>query len=129
MKTFDYKRFIKILEELKPYFKSLDNKTFQSIDLNESTIQETIKFIYAKFKEIVEQTGASKVMALRNPKLFVMWDTKIRKEYKISDKATPDDYLKFLMKIKAKFGHIKWKNKQKPLAKAIDEYNYYITNE
>lgn len=63
-------------------------------------------------------------MALKNPELFVMWDTEIRKIYKISNKATPADYLKFLRKMKEVFGYIKWRDKNTPIAKAIDEYNY-----
>lgn len=32
----------------------------------------------------------------------------------------------FPLEMKNKFRHIKWKNKEKTFAKAIDEYNYYI---
>ena len=78
MKKFDYKKFINTLEELEPYFKSLEHTTFQSINLKDNNIQDKVKIIYKKLKDIIKQTGASKVMALRNPKLFVMWDTKIR---------------------------------------------------
>ncbi len=68
------------------------------------------------------------MMALRIPELFIMWDTKIRKFYKINNKGTFEDYLCYLKKLQEKFYHLRWENKDKPFAKAIDEYNYYIVH-
>jgi len=34
-----------------------------------------IKYIYNQLKKIAKQTGASKIMALKNSNLFVMWDS------------------------------------------------------
>jgi hypothetical protein len=39
-----------------------------------------------------------------------------------------DDYVQFLIKMKDTFSNVKWDNKEKPLAKAIDEYNYVIAD-
>jgi len=35
--------------------------------------------IYDAFKAVAEQTGASKIMHFKQPKLFIMWDTDIRR--------------------------------------------------
>lgn len=69
------------------------------------------------------------MMALRIPELFIMWDTKIRKFYKINNKGSPQDYLYYLKKLQEMFFHLKWGDKDKPFAKAIDEYNYYLTHQ
>ena len=62
-------------------------------------------------------------MSLFNDKLFVMWDDKIRKAYRIR-KTTSSDYLQFLMLMKEEVKEIVWTDSQKTLAKAIDEYKY-----
>lgn len=97
-----------------------------SVNFSDLSIIRDIKVIYENIKEIAEQTGATKIMALKNPLLFIMWDTEIRKIYGIKNKADSDDYLKFLKEMKNKFGHLKSINKVLPLAKVIDEYNYVI---
>jgi len=126
LKKFNLNKFRKTLKKLNPIFNKLKNKTFESIDVKDPELRKDIKLIYAKLKEIAKQTGATKIMALKNPKLFVMWDTEIRGIYKINNFASPDDYIVFLEKMKEKFKNIKWKSKKKPLAKAIDEYNYVL---
>ncbi len=68
-------------------------------------------------------------MALKNSKLFVMWDTEIRKIYKIDNKSEADDYIRFLAKMQEHFKNIRWDSKMRPLAKAIDEYNYVIADQ
>ena len=128
LKKFDLKKFESIIKKISPIFEKIKNNKFENTDFNETEIQEPIKIIYGELKEIAGQTGASKIMALKNPALFVMWDTDIRSEYKINNKAPPEDYIKFLIKMKEEFGHIKWNNAEKPFAKAIDEYNYVITD-
>lgn len=107
-------------------FKKLDGLKFETTDFNNTELKENIKTIYNSYRPIkgLEITGTVKLMALRNPDLFVMWDTKIRKLYKI-DKGSSEDYINFLIKMKEIFKGIKWDSKIKPFAKAIDEYNYY----
>ena len=53
----------------------------QTVEFDE--IKDTIKKIYSALSKVkgVEYTGASKVMHLINRKLFVMWDSYIRKGY------------------------------------------------
>lgn len=125
MKQFDLKKFELTLKEINPIFNKFSNKKFEATDFDNSDIQIDIKTIYEKLREQAKQTGATKIMALKNPQLFIMWDTEIRKIYKIYNNGG-DDYLKFLKKMKNEFGHIKSINKRLPLAKAIDEYNYVI---
>ena len=124
LKNFDLGKFKNTLKKLNPRFNKLRDLTFEEADFEDKELVPDIKFIYQRLKDIVKQTGASKMMALKNPRLFVIWDTKIRKMYKIDNKAQPDDYIQFLKKMKQEFSHIKWTDKKTPLAKAIDEYNY-----
>ena len=125
---FDLIKFERLIKKLNPIFKELKRKRFKTTDFNDRDIQKKIKRIYRELKGIVRQTGATKIMALKNPDLFVMWDTAIRKMYKINNKASPDDYINFLLKLKEKFKNIKWKDKKRPLAKVIDEHNYLEAN-
>jgi hypothetical protein len=121
---FNTNKFEATIEKLNPTFDKLSHQTLQTVDLENPIIAKQIKRLYQELKNIVKQTGASKMMALKNPDLFVIWDTKIRKMYKIDNKADPNSYIQFLKKMKARFGHIRWTDKKRPLAKAIDEYNY-----
>ena len=120
------------IREVNPIFERLKrNKKFKDADFEDPQLCKDIKKIYEKLKEvvIVKQTGASKIMHLKNPYLFVMWDRKIREMYEIGDEANPEDYISFLKKIKRKFENITWENKGQTLAKAIDEYNYVESQE
>jgi hypothetical protein len=125
LKQFDMNIFRKTISEINPIFERLSNKNFRDADFEDATLCEDIKKIYGKLRGIVGQTGASKIMHLKNPNLFVMWDTGIRKKYKIRNKASPEDYISFLRKSKREFGSIKCENRERTFAKAIDEYNIY----
>lgn len=124
LKNFDIKNFKATIKKLNPTFDKLSHQTLQTADLENSIIAKQIKRLYQELKNIVKQTGASKIMALKNPDLFVIWDTKIRRMYKIDNKADPDTYIQFLKTMKALFSRIRWTDTKRPLAKAIDEYNY-----
>jgi len=128
MKNFDLREFQKVINRINPVFKKLENTQFENTDFTHNTVVNDIKYIYNQLKKIAEQTGASKIMALKNSKLFVMWDTEIRKIYKIDNKGEADHYIQFLIKMQECFEDIKWSGKTPPLAKAIDEYNYVITD-
>src|SRR5437763_495844 len=82
-----------------------------------------ITMIYDTFSRIggVESTGAPKIMHLRNPGLFVMWDRPIRTRYGVGDKA--GDYVAFHKLMQSEFGHLKWSRDDMTFAKAIDQYN------
>ncbi len=128
MKNFDLHEFQKVINLINPLFKKLENQYFENTDFTDETVVNDVKFIYNQLKKIAEQTGASKIMALKNSKLFVMWDTEIRKMYKINNKGDAEDYIQFLIKMQKCFKDIKWAGKKLPFAKAIDEYNYVITD-
>jgi hypothetical protein len=61
-----------------------------------------VKPLFDEFGKILGQTGASKALSLLNPWLFVMWDTRIRKELNqdlirgIGNGASGDSYVIFL---------------------------------
>jgi len=127
MTSFNEDEFRKLIKRNEKIFKKLDELKFETVNFNDPILKEDIKLIYSSYRKIegIEQTGTTKLMALKNPNLFVMWDVEIRKLYKINDKGTSEDYIEFLNKLKETFKNIKWDNKDKPFAKAIDEYNYY----
>jgi len=129
MKDFKLAEFNKVINKVNPIFNKLSHMRFEDIDLTNKEIRKHIKFIYENIKMVAKQTGASKIMALKNSELFIMWDTEIRKMNKINNSATSDDYILFLEKMREEFKNIKWQNKRKPFAKAIDEYNYVIADQ
>ena len=123
VKDFDINGFKEIVEKkCNPIFERLEQKNIQSVNLDE--IKEDVKELYNILSEIkgVKYTGASKLMHLKNPKLFIMWDGYIKRYYGFGN--TAEDYLEFLRKMKYMFKEIQWNDKEKTLAKAIDEYNY-----
>ena len=128
MKNFDLREFQEVINRVNPIFKKLENIQFENTDFTDNTVAADIKYIYGQLKKIAEQTGTSKIMALKNSKLFVMWDTEIRKMYKIDNKGEANDYVQFLVKMQDFFKDINWDGKTRPLAKAIDEYNYVIAD-
>ena len=112
----------------KPYFDKLRGESLQGMRLED--YEADIKYIYGTLSKVeeIKSTGASKLMCLENPNLFVMWDKGIREDvYKIKGKAQEEDYFHFLEIIKEKARHIVWtpqKCNNITLAKAIDEFNY-----
>lgn len=125
MKNFDLRKFHDVIRNVNPIFRKLEDKRFEDIDFaKDKHLIDDIKFIYAQLKQIAEQTGATKIMALKNSNLFIMWDTEIRRLYKIDNRGSADDYIQFLAEMRECFKDINWRNKTTPLAKAIDEYNY-----
>jgi hypothetical protein len=124
--SFDLDAFRNLIHKTQPVFARLSKANFQTTDITE--IADDIKAVYAPFKKLVGQTGASKILHFKQPALFVMWDTSIRSKFKIDNQGTPDDYIDFLKKMKKEFGHLKWNNTEKTFAKAIDEYNFVIAH-
>jgi len=126
MTSFNEDEFRKLIKKNEKIFKKLDKLKFETVDFNDPILKSNIKSIYSSYREIegIEQTGTTKLMALRNPNLFVMWDVEIRKLYKINDRGTSEDYIEYLNRLKEILKNIKWNDKDKPFAKAIDEYNY-----
>lgn len=121
---FDISSFKQTIEEkCNPIFEKLKDKDIQSVNLDE--IKEDVESLYNILSEIdgVKYTGASKILHLKIPRLFIMWDSYIKKYYKF-EKGTANDYFNFLKKMQETFKDVEWKQEDKTLAKAIDEYNY-----
>ena len=137
MKEFDLKGFEKTVTVLEPSFSKLKNDRFESVNFD--IHKKEISVIYNELAKIkgVEFTGATKLMALKNSNLFVMWDTGIRKMYnkklerskKIPQRPCGLDYVDFLIYLREEFSDVKVSDKNKSLAKAIDEYNYVKAEE
>ena len=123
MKTFDILDFTETVRKCEPTFAKLKNYSIQNIDFE--SIRDDIKILYNSFQIIkgVKYTGTAKLLHLKNPNLFVMWDSYIKRKYDFS-RGSADDYVDFLKKMQEMFGHIVWHNEERTLAKAIDEYNY-----
>lgn len=124
----------KLLVDTKNDLESLKNYSILNFDTNKE-IEKKIKRIFRKFKRVFGQTGASKALSVLNTKLFVMWDTNIRKELRsggyikgISNGEKPEQYHKFLKGIKEiieKYNLIqKIKCNEDEIAKKIDEFHF-----
>jgi len=124
LKTFSIKKFKEVLREINPIFAKLKKEKFEIADFDK--LKDDVGFIYSKLLPLVQQTGTTKLMYFKNPNLFVMWDTKIRSKWKIK-KVDSESYLAFLKLMQKEFFHIKWDNKSISLARAIDMYNYAVT--
>jgi len=141
MKQFDIEQFRKSLLSLKEPFSRLEHYKIESADLDRSAAD--IKNIFTTLSKIegVKFTGAPKLMHLKNPNLFVMWDEYIRggKSKKYYDNLEivttgqcviekygkdADGYFRFLKDMQCRFSHLSSPSKTKTMAKAIDEFNY-----
>lgn len=108
--------------------KSVEDLNIVNIDLEEN---KQIKKVFNNFRKVFGQTGASKVLSLLNTKLFVMWDTKIRKgmgKYitNIGDGKKGNNYFNYLKGIQRIImveNLLKFSN-ENSIAKMIDEYHY-----
>lgn len=102
MTTFDLKNFKNVLTKMEPLYEKLKDLDFKSVDLN--NYEKEIKEIYTSLSSIsgIKITGAPKLMHLKNPKLFVMWDSFIRKHYKFN-KRSSEDYFNFLKLMQKEF--------------------------
>lgn len=71
-----YRKINDILSKLK-------KEKLESIDLENPKIIQMIKTAFKKLsaKKSIGPTGASKILHLLNPNLFIMWDLKIKKAY------------------------------------------------
>ena len=122
MKEFDLNNFKEIVKKLKPYFEKFKKESIETINFD--NYEKDIKYIFGELSKIkgIQYTGASKLMHLTIPEVFVMWDAYIRKAWGFI-KGESEDYFNFLKKMKQEFKDIK-KQKEGTFAKCIDEYNY-----
>lgn len=121
MRNFNLSGFKKTLQEIEPIYKKLNNLDFRTVKLENYEID--IKKIYSKLYKYqgVKITGTPKLMHLKNPKLFVMWDDRIRKYYGFR-KGDAKDYYNFLKLMQVKFKNYNAK-KGMTLARTIDVLN------
>ena len=106
--SFDLDKFKKELERLeKTDLKFFDGQKFENIDLNNEKVRNKIKKIYYVISNSgIAPVGATKVMYLLNPNVFVMWDngiilhyrTKTKKDRKTVGKInnSPEGYFNFM---------------------------------
>jgi len=134
-KELNFDKVRQVLKKCKRELKELESYDIKNID---SDIEEKIKSVFKSFKDLMGQTGASKALSLLNPKLFVMWDTKIRRYLKrnypkyfkgIGNGEKAENYLIFLFGIKNIIQDYSKEIKGKLsgdaiVAKKIDEYHY-----
>jgi len=100
---------------------------------NEDVHQKILE-VFRNFKNIFGQTGASKALSLLNSRLFIMWDTKIRKTLRhlnlvsrIANGEKPEHYLKFMMDMKeviSRNGLVNRIENAEEIAKKIDEFHF-----
>jgi len=139
---FHINNYKETLKNLKPHFNRFKGLEFRTIDFNE--YERDVKKIFSTLSPLkgIGFTGASKIMNLSCPKVFVMWDGYIRgesprKRYEELDivrkhgfevnkyEKNAEGYCRFLKDMQTTFGHIKFKEtKYRTFAKAIDEFNY-----
>ncbi|MEK6873049.1 MAG: hypothetical protein AABW90_03485 [Nanoarchaeota archaeon] len=97
IKDFDLKSFEKAIKECGiDYFK---DKRFEEIDFGDKKIKERIIKIYKILSSFngVRFVGATKVMHFLYSDVFVMWDSKIIKQYKA--KTFSEGYIDFAEKM------------------------------
>ncbi|MDO8528624.1 MAG: hypothetical protein Q7S06_01895 [Nanoarchaeota archaeon] len=119
--NFDINKFNENIDELEQLFNEFGEKHLRTIKFEE--YKEKIIKIYDTLSKQVKSVGATKIMHLRVPEVFVLWDRRIREYYGFrSDSA--ENYIEFLKKMQEKFKDIKLEKNDRSFAKAIDEYNY-----
>lgn len=121
MTTFDLGKFRETLRKIEPMYRKLRKLDFRTVDFDKYGAE--IKEIYSALAAIdgIKVTGAPKLMHLKNPNLFVMWDSYIRKHYGFR-KGDAEDYFSFLKLMQAKFGNLK-PERGLTLARTIDQMN------
>lgn len=122
MKEFNLDVFVAKVRKLDPLFEKMQQEDFATMNIDKYASE--IKTIFETFSNIVgiELTGAPKLMHLKLPKVFVMWDRYIRNEYGYK-KGDADDYIAFLKEMQKEFADFE-APAGRTLAKAIDEHNY-----
>jgi len=122
IRSFNVDQFEKTLDNLKPLFRKIQKENFKTINFD--SYSKDIKRIFNALAKIkgIEKTGAPKLMHLKAPKVFVMWDTKIRKYYGFNT-GDAGEYIEFLKLMQKKFRSQK-SLPDRSLAKLIDENNY-----
>lgn len=58
-----------------------NNKSLLDVDLDDKKVFEDISKLYEEFRGVSGVTGASKILHILNPRLFPLWDTRIKEFY------------------------------------------------
>ncbi len=89
----------------------LTQENLSEIDLNKGTIIGSIIDLYRGLYRLkgIKDTGASKILHLFIPELFVMWDNPIRQHY-IGDCKGPGAYILFMKKMQEIANHLRDEN-------------------
>ena len=115
------------------------------IDSKFNIVSESITKAYQTLSsnQLIQMTGASKLLHILNPKLFVMWDEEIRDHYHTMHgsqhkKGDKQCYFSFLQDMHQELNNVLGEKSKEPLldelgaiagynktlAKALDEYNF-----
>lgn len=105
VRTFNLDKFIKAVKNSEPLFRKFYKCDFRTIDFDKYKIE--IKEIFKILSNIkgVEKTGAPKLMHLKVPKVFVMWDQNIRNYYGFK-KGDAEDFFNFLKLMQGTFRNV-----------------------
>ena len=122
MREFDLDAFTDTVKNLNHSFQKIQHEDFKTMDFTKYA--DDIKHIFKALADIkgIEATGAPKLMHLKLPKVFVMWDRYIRKAYGYNE-GDADDYVAFLKDMQRRFAN-SMTGSDRTLAKLIDEHNY-----
>jgi hypothetical protein len=90
----------------KQELEKLKDKRLENLDLNNSEVVASIEKIFNEFssKKSIKYTGASKILHIINPSVFMMWDNNIRNAYHKLHRGTHKSkeyakcYIEFLKK-------------------------------
>lgn len=134
---FDLESFKKTLANCD--FAHFESKRFDSINLDDEEVSTRVEKIYRDLSEFkgIRYVGATKIMHLLNPALFMMWDTKIIEKYQELEpdanvSTSPRGYLNFMRMLQKKYnqGEFHKLDTQKfGIPFAIDHYNYDLAHE
>ncbi len=98
---------LKAYEKTKTKFEELKGERLERLNLNDAQLKEDIKSVFLEFssKKSIEFTGASKILHISNPHVFMMWDASIRDAYhklhsKNHELGDGECYLEFLGSLK-----------------------------
>lgn len=122
LRSFRVDRFEQTLRRLEPTFRKFYRRDFATINFPHHT--QDIKHLFTTLANIkgIEKTGAPKLMHLKAPRVFVMWDGAIRRHYGCR-RGDAADYVTFLKLMQARFGATTMRS-DRTLPKLIDEHNF-----
>ena len=92
-----YDLYLTIME-VKPLLDQLCSSDITKIDFDDNVVRMLVKSCFERVYDVCGATGASKVLHLLCPRLFVMWDDAIRNAFGVSPDS--EGYLEFLSRVK-----------------------------